>query len=646
MQGVIFMKALKEKRISLRSLWRMGLVVLSVFALTLAFAACANTGGEDPNQGGQGGTPGGSGQNTGKVPLALAIEKNPDLLKDKDGNEIGVVHEGQLVKLDGMLAKLYYSDDTWADLKGGVDKFTVVPSIYVYGQSEYLVIYTVDGVPFVSSIPASALGFCRRIVGLDATGRLDKQVWYIDEVPNMAGVTINAYYSTDPTVTPSYAEVNPQAGWYNLPLNFDPLNPDYKWAWVWNTDVNYRADQPGLLLEVGRYGNIADSWLDPGNIPAGDFNNFPRWTGTLVGKKILIEKLIQVKELKWDPQPSLPKIFYDNPQLIGVAGSTVDITGRSVGLGAWRDILSSAKIRLVYDDNTDSKDAYTLTELETRNANRYWTWFDTGTETFLGGTWADGLEMGLFNPKGNTLYDQRAETNMTPLSTTVTWGMNGGAYTDGGGWAQWAALAQPQIRLSYRGRPTPLLEVPVYNRPLSMTITPREEGVDRIIMSGYNFVYRRPEGMNDFLQKVKISVTYGRRSGEESDTAVRDDIYDDIYNKYTCRATYTSDVDLTTGFTYTAPTLFSSNTYDPTYYPYASAPTDSDMNIIRNIDLAYGTGYSDSGGSILTATNATKAKETLMGRVYYFGWAGEPSAYRAVNARIAVLPVGQTFDYD
>ena len=43
------MKALKEKRNSFRSLWRMGLVILSVFALTFAFVACGDSNSADPS---------------------------------------------------------------------------------------------------------------------------------------------------------------------------------------------------------------------------------------------------------------------------------------------------------------------------------------------------------------------------------------------------------------------------------------------------------------------------------------------------------------------------------------------------------------------------------------------------------------------
>jgi len=42
------MKALKEKRVSLRSYFRRGLVILSLLALALAFAACNTSGGDEP----------------------------------------------------------------------------------------------------------------------------------------------------------------------------------------------------------------------------------------------------------------------------------------------------------------------------------------------------------------------------------------------------------------------------------------------------------------------------------------------------------------------------------------------------------------------------------------------------------------------
>ena len=620
----------------------MGLVVLSVFALTLAFAACADTGGEDPNQGGQGGQGGtpGSTVGTGKVPLTLAIEKYPDPLLDLNGNPTGVVHEGQPVELKGIKAKLYYSDDSWQEITD-VTKFTVNPSIYnwYYRNGNYTVTYTQDGIPFSATIPGSALGTHRRIVDISATGRLSKQKWYIDEVPKLDGVVLNAWYSLNNDV-PNYAPgQNTEYDWYNLYLPFDPLNPDYKWAWVWNTSRNYVNDQPGLLLEVGAYGDIAGSYVEPGNVPNDSIGHW----GELIGRRLPIEQLVQVKSLKWDPEPTFPDIFYDNPLLID-AYVTADYVKGDWGLGSWRDILNTGKISLEYEDGEGPPNnrPYTLTELETRNANRYWgsyRGYDQNSN-FQGGTWAEGIQMGLFNLKGTTGYAQQVLTDASlSMGDTYIWGATSASYTYGGGWAQWAALAQPQIRIAYRGRTTPLLEVPIYNRPSSMAITIRGDSGPPVIVSGYNYVYKRAETMNDFLQKVVVAVTYERR-GNTSATAVREDIYNDIYILKNCRDTYTS----TNGFT--APTLFSSNVYNAVGFPADSnSPPGSDILLMANIDAAYDVSYSGSGGSILTATNSQKAKDNLMGRIYYFGWAGDPDNRRSVNARINVLPEGWTFDY-
>jgi hypothetical protein len=59
------MKALKERRVSLRSLFRRGLVILSILALAFAFAACGNG---DDNGGGPGNGPGNGGGNGGGEP--------------------------------------------------------------------------------------------------------------------------------------------------------------------------------------------------------------------------------------------------------------------------------------------------------------------------------------------------------------------------------------------------------------------------------------------------------------------------------------------------------------------------------------------------------------------------------------------------
>jgi len=84
------MKALKEKRISLRSLWRRGLVILSLFALVFASCGDSDSGSSD------------DGLKPGKVPIAI------ELLTTSIST---VSYEGQPVDLTGLKVLVRYSTD-------------------------------------------------------------------------------------------------------------------------------------------------------------------------------------------------------------------------------------------------------------------------------------------------------------------------------------------------------------------------------------------------------------------------------------------------------------------------------------------------------------------------------------------------------
>jgi hypothetical protein len=99
------MKALKEKRISLRSLWRRGLVILSLFALV--FASC----GESDDDGG-GGT-----VTNAKVPFSIEV------ITDPTANS----YMGLDVDLTGLKVLVRYSDGT-VDFVTDASKFTTYPA--------------------------------------------------------------------------------------------------------------------------------------------------------------------------------------------------------------------------------------------------------------------------------------------------------------------------------------------------------------------------------------------------------------------------------------------------------------------------------------------------------------------------------------
>jgi len=92
------MKALKEKRIGLRSLWRRGLVILSLFALV--FASCSDSGGDDG---------GGTATPPNKTPLEIRVVTQPTATS----------YEGKAVDITGMVIEVRYASDpdTWVTVR-------------------------------------------------------------------------------------------------------------------------------------------------------------------------------------------------------------------------------------------------------------------------------------------------------------------------------------------------------------------------------------------------------------------------------------------------------------------------------------------------------------------------------------------------
>jgi len=129
------MKALKEKRISLRSLWRRGLVILSLFALV--FASC-NTSGDDSSSSGP--------VDGGNVTDGRTIER---VVWDKLPTENQ--YYAMPVNLKGLEATVYYHVPGGGEVKGETIKydedpsqFTVYPRIVLgsYNQAGTFIPYS------------------------------------------------------------------------------------------------------------------------------------------------------------------------------------------------------------------------------------------------------------------------------------------------------------------------------------------------------------------------------------------------------------------------------------------------------------------------------------------------------------------------
>ena len=292
------MKALKEKRISLRSLWRRGLVILSLFALV--FASCADS---EPETGGNVSV--GPGDVKG---ISIVVTKLP-----------ATQYYGRPVDLEGIEATVTYSDGTTKTVSGK-DKFSAYPRI-VTGQYDYtgtltdkimfepmkevLITCLEGGAGYYKLNPAKVLGIKRSNtlniddpvyspwepakpdvdiiipglyeLGVQVTGieSLRKTPVYVDDDPTkigLGGVVINANYEDGDTK---------QIYLNDLHLR---IVPDYARP---NADGTY---QGWLYITVGK-NNL--NWMDrdtPAQLPPND-----KWRGGITYPAIL-EKVYTVVE--------------------------------------------------------------------------------------------------------------------------------------------------------------------------------------------------------------------------------------------------------------------------------------------------------------------------------------------------------------
>ena len=629
------MKALKEKRISLRSLWRMGLVVLSVFAL--AFAACGDS------DSGDGSTPPtGQGAGSTVVPISMTFEKTPVT--------VGPVLEGQIVSLVGISAKVVYSDGTTKSINDPT-KFVAQPSIYDYRlyantppaastefssftneygeKNNYVINYAENGAGIVQTIRADTLGPHLRLVDIVFTGSMDKQVYYIDDIPDLTGLTIEGRYSPTNTVYKNKTNGDyPEEDWFNLPLPFTTNNTQYRWAWVFNSKTNTGSyapnDQPGVILSVGSYGAIGT--VSPGQSMPG-----VNVSTSANGTRVPVQRIIQITGIGWAKEPTWENpIFFDDPTLISkdsfipLTTPGVDST-RYVPSTRWTEYaLSGATIALTYDDGTTSEE-YSIINWGLLNAGRPGN-NPTGSQLNLGGTWATSF-IHLINAKGTGYYNPS-------LNTSDSFAIPGDAvdgvgYSSGdGGWAQWAILAQPKIRIGYRGKYFDT-EVPVLNRLAEMTAVIRD-GSENVQMEGYNYVYRRPETMSDFLSRVQLSVRYTRR-GNDTATGTREDLAKDIADGF-CWGVITNNQ-------VTLPTLYSTNIFNfEDEYDWKAQAAISDietgMSVTDKDDV--------KGNSALTLANATafaSKGKLIVANIQYRGWAGDPGNIASVRNRAVNVEV-------
>jgi len=172
------MKALKEKRISLRSLWRRGLVILSLFALV--FASC-NTSGEDDDE---------------EIPVPPQVVKEIltiEVKKQPSNNQ----YEATKIDLTGLELKVTYDDLNEATLTPATTKFKTIPEI-----AQGSVLWGADSASGTTSVLFWA-GMTKCTVTWAEGGNAYSTDVTIKVVPILRGMnTAHTQFETGPAIVP------------------------------------------------------------------------------------------------------------------------------------------------------------------------------------------------------------------------------------------------------------------------------------------------------------------------------------------------------------------------------------------------------------------------------------------------------------
>jgi hypothetical protein len=405
------MKALKEKRISLRSLWRRSLVILSLLALV--FASCGSSDSGDNND--------------------TNIPGN--IVQPKDVKEFRMVRlpdpdemlEGMPVDLSGMVGEIRYHDGTFETVTD-YKKFQVIPRFYDYQVTEYQVIYTGSlnkaeardrlYIPFQAIIPLESL---------HVTGRLAKEAYFIDEIIKFDGVELEGQY-------------------YNNLHRKIPMTSLY--------DYRYEAATVG-----NSEGGQAYSWFVTEG-PGSPYLAIQLGSNPNGYVEIRLGDLYVVDTVTVETPPSgLTDIFYDEELLyagddLGAAANRemqadMDIVDR------WARALGDAVLKVSYlSCRTGDRIA------ETRS-------FSLNQMTILGETWAYGMNP---NIPGLRPYYSQADNSLQLIypvagaatDKTTNW------------WRTTSIKGSVDVTVVYRFRRC-TIKYPIYSKYIGFEVTPNNE---------------------------------------------------------------------------------------------------------------------------------------------------------------------------
>jgi hypothetical protein len=464
------MKALKEKRIGLRSLWRRGLVILSLFALV--FASCNTSDDGDTS----------SSVVSGKTILEFRIRTQPTARN----------YEGMQVDIGGIVIEARYADD-WQTFKtvpmSDHSKFGVWPkyvqnSSYTANGGQYFLYTIQDGTQLYAIITITANNLMRSNTlttgapstnphtpstgsggtiqgdnpnyyadGLQLHLDLDryKKEYFVDDYPDFTGITLQGHY-----VNNDYKDI--------------PLDHDMRWE-IRPNYANNNNTGPGVLAIT--VGGVGDSLYRP---PVTSGPMTPPWPGDsgyappteTDGNKgvtvfVPLEKVYQVNKIELSKKPARTGLIYFERER--GPNDWLSADGRS-------GYASDAEITVTYSNGAPNTKTFDMVQAARQNT----VWYN-------------------LNP-----IDNKTPITVRGIESTVK-DLQGAT-------TAWPSHKKPQITFYYRGY-TVACDMPIFNKFDRIEVTPAS-GVTFPIdadMTGTDNDLRRFDE-NQFRQKLVVTAYF------------------------------------------------------------------------------------------------------------------------------------------
>jgi hypothetical protein len=465
-----------------------------------------------------------------------------------------VIYEGTKVDMSGFRVAVRYMDGTVG--YAATSQLSVYPPIYDWSMTVqahanvgetnsrgnnnyYTLVYTEGGRAYTDIFTADAFGDSRiggglgynqganpwmRLVDIEFTGKLNKQEYLVDDIPDFRGIAVEGVYTKQGWEPGDGAGAGQtQRDVVKKKLEF---SPDYtEWGWVYNSSTAFVDDRPGILIRVGSYGDL-QAGVNGGG------------TKTLEGLRIPVTRIFQVDKLEFVPEtPDFGVICIDDPTLIsGLRGTG----GRDTvwSRNRWIEVLGDTKVRVSYLGTSQTRE-WSVEDMLTINAAQtipgYWgIYSDPADEDLNTRVWeAPVLEWsGGGNTDDSTVSFAPAAGGPTKLVGVIRpYGLIPSTATDPDArnhideqWEAWANGKAPKIGVNYRGKKVSVT-VPIYNKLQSITAESRSGGP--VIMNGKDLQSHKPDGVNEFLEYVKITATYTLNI-DSTKTYTREDLWADI----------------------------------------------------------------------------------------------------------------------